>query len=86
MIKPIRSNILFKPFMVDGVTDGGILLPFKQESDKGEIVEVGNGTALKPMRLKKGDICFRVHKWGLPIQENGTTYYIMDEGAIIALT
>lgn len=83
MIKPIKSNILFKPFMRKGATKGGILIPFEDEMDKGEIVAVGKGTKIKPMRLKSGMIGFRVHHWGEPVFDGEEKYYIMDESAII---
>lgn len=85
MIKPIRNNIVFKPFFTDGFTEGGIMLPFKTESDKGEIVAVGNGTTTRSMKRKVGEIVMRVHIWGEPFELNGETYYLMDESAIIAL-
>lgn len=85
-MQPIRNQILFKPFMVNEKTEGGILVPdsFRTESDKGEIVAVGRGTKKHPMRLKKGQIGFRVHKWGTLIKENGESFYLMEDSAILA--
>lgn len=85
-MKPIKNQILFKPFLMDEKTEGGIIVPesYRAESDKGEIVEVGEGTKLRPMRLKKGDIGFRVHKWGTEVKKDGESYYLMDENAILA--
>lgn len=85
MIKPIKSNILFKPFIQKGETKSGILIPFENEMDKGEIVAVGKGTKIKPMRLNADTIGYRVHAWGEPIFEKDEKYYLMDETAIIAL-
>lgn len=87
MIKPIRNNILFKPFKGDEVTSGGIIIPenVRGESNKGMIVAVGNGTKNFPMKLKPNTIGFRVKDWGEPIEENGERYYIMDDKAVIAL-
>ena len=87
MIRPIRNNILVKPLPKTTQTSGGIFLPesFMEDSDKVEVVEVGAGTTKKPMKLKKGDIGFRVHKWGTPVEENGVTYYMMEQDAILAL-
>jgi len=87
MVKPIKNKILFKPFLIDDKTEGGIIVPdsFRSESDKGVIVSVGNGTKIKPMKLKEGSIAFRVHGWGELIYENGEKYYMMEDSAIIAL-
>lgn len=86
-MRPIKNQIVFKPFLMEEKTEGGLFVPesFKGESDKGEIVEVGVGTKARPMRLKKGDIGFRVHGWGTRIEKNGEIVYLMDENAIIAL-
>ncbi len=87
MIQPIRNNVLVKAFEADYESKGGILMPdsFKQESNKVEIIAVGNGLKNKPMLLKKGDIGFRVKEWGTPIEENGILYYLMEQDSIIAL-
>lgn len=87
MLKPIRNNILFKPFLGDEISEGGIIVPdsVRGESDKGVIVSVGNGTINKPMELKEGQIGFRVHKWGNEVILNGEKYYLMEDSAIIAL-
>lgn len=80
---PIRKNILFKPFMGDAVSEGGILVPdaYRKESDRGEIVAVGNLVT----KVKAGDVGHRVKAWGTEILIDGTKHYIMDESAIIAL-
>lgn len=85
-MQPIRNQILFKPFLNEEKTEGGLFVPesFRGESDKGEIVAVGKGTKGHPMRLKKGDIAFRVHKWGTEIKENGESLYLMEDSAILA--
>jgi len=84
---PIKNQILFKPFMVEEKTEGGIFVPdsFRAESDKGEIVAVGKGTKKNPMYLKKGDIGFRVHKWGTQVKINDESFYLMEDSAILAL-
>jgi len=86
MIQPIRNNVLVKPLKADAVSKGGIVLSEAhiKDSNKGEIVAVGNGIAGKPMKLKVGDIGYRVMDWGTPIEENGQRFYIMDATAIIA--
>lgn len=82
MIKPIKKNVLFKPLEGDSQTTGGIIVPdsFKQESNKGVVVEVG----CMVTKVKKGEHAFRVKGWGQPIDIDGCRYYIFDENAIIA--
>lgn len=84
MVQPIKNNILVKPF-TKTQTESGIVLPFPQETDKVEVIAVGDGTAKKPMKLKSGDIGYRVHEWGTPIIENNETYYLMDAQAILTI-
>ena len=85
-MKPILNQILFKPFLEEEKTEGGIFVPdsFRKESDKGTVIEVGEGSKNRPMYLKKGDVVFRVHKWGTEIEENGEKLYLMDDSAILA--
>lgn len=85
-MKPIGNQILFKPFLQEEKSQGGIFVPdsFRAESDKGEIVEVGRGTKNHLMYLKKGDIGFRVHKWGILVEINGENFYLMEDSAILA--
>lgn len=86
-MKPIKENILVKPFESDDVSDGGILVPgsFKKPSNKVLVVEVGQGTKKKPMNLKPGDIGYRVKDWGLEVLISGELHYIMNQDAIIAI-
>lgn len=81
------DNILFKPFPPLEKTEGGLFVPdsCKEENNKGTIVAVGRGTVKKPMRLKVGDVGFRVKEWGEPLQKDGETFYIMSQDAILAL-
>lgn len=87
MIKPIRNQVLVKCFKGEEKSQGGIFVPeaFRKESNKVQIIEVGNGTPKRPMKLKKGEIAYRVKDWGEPIEENGERFYLMDDKAIIAL-
>jgi chaperonin GroES len=86
MIKPVRNNVLVKPFKGSNISEGGIVVPdhLVKDSNKCEIIAVGTGTPNKPMTLKVGQIAFRVKDWGTPIEEDGVTYYLMDSSAIIA--
>ena len=87
MVKPIKNNILFKPFLIEEKTEGGIIVPdsFRGESDKGVIVAVGKGSKIKPMKLKENTIAYRVSGWGELIIDNGEKYYLMEDSAILAL-
>lgn len=87
MVKPIKNNILFKPFLIEEKTEGGIIVPdsFRGESDKGVIVAVGKGSKIKPMKLKENMIAYRVSGWGELIIDNGEKYYLMEDSAILAL-
>jgi chaperonin GroES len=87
MIQPIRNNVLVKCFEVSNISDGGILVPdsFKKDSNKVRIIAVGDGTKKRPMKLKSGDIAYRVRDWGTEVTDNGEKYFIMDDQAIIAL-
>ena len=86
MIKPIRNNVLVKPCPPDEMSTGGIIIAdsFKEDSNKGIIKAVGNGTKNKPMKLKPGMTAFRVKDWGTPVEENGERFYLMDQEAILA--
>jgi chaperonin GroES len=85
-MKPIKNQILFKPFLVNEKTEGGLFVPesFRTDSDRGEIVAVGKGTKDNPMKLKKGAIAYRVHNWGTLIQDKGENFYLMEDSAILA--
>lgn len=87
MIQPIRNNVLVKVFKESEKTEGGLFVPeaYRGDTDKVEVVAVGNGTKNKPMKRKVGEIGYRVHKWGMPICENGETYHLMEDTAIISL-
>lgn len=87
-MQPVRTQILFKPFPPDTMSTGGIYIPdsVQQVNNKGTIVAVGRGTKEKPMKLKQGDVGFRVKDWGCEVMVDGELHYIMDMDAIIALT
>lgn len=87
MIKPIRNNVLVKCLEKNDKTEAGLLLPtaLMPDSNRVEVIDVGVGTPNKPMRLKAGDIGYRVKDWGQEIEGDGQKYYLMDSSAIIAL-
>lgn len=86
MIKPIRNQVLVKAFKEDEVSAAGIIVPesYRKHGCRVEIIDVGNGTKNRPMKLKKGEIGFRVKDWGVPVEDNGELYYLMDDKAILA--
>lgn len=86
MIKPIRNNVLVKPFLKDETSKGGIIVPdsFRRESEKCLIVAVGEGTSKTPMQFQEGEVVFRVKEWGVPVIENGEQFYIMEQSSILA--
>lgn len=87
-MKPHLHNILVKPFLADEISDGGILVPesARKISNKVLIVEVGNGTAEKPMRRKKGETAYRVKDWGEEIIIGGELHYLMHQDSILAVS
>lgn len=86
-MKPIRNQILLKPFMQEEQTEHGLFVPesYRKHSDKGQILAVGSGTKERPMRLKPGQIVYRVHDWGTPVEKDGDLLYLMDDTAILAI-
>ena len=87
MIQPILQNVLVKPFPPNETTAGGLFVPdsVKKPSNKVTVVAVGNGSKKRPMKLKVGDIGYRVKEWGNPIELDGELYFMMEQEAIIAL-
>jgi co-chaperonin GroES (HSP10) len=87
MIKPIRNNVLVKPFLTNEKTESGIFIPesCRTATDRVEIIAVGDGTKEKKMHLKPGQIGYRVKDWGTPVKDGDTTYYLMEASAILCL-
>jgi co-chaperonin GroES (HSP10) len=87
MIKPINNKVLVRAFKGDSISTGGIFVPDNCVKDgcRVEVVAVGNGSTSRPMKLKPKDIGYRVQEWGVPIQDNGEMFYLMEDSAIIAL-
>jgi chaperonin GroES len=83
---PVKNQILFKPFPPDIMSEGGIFVPesAREESNRGLIVAVGNGSSHKKMTLKPGQVAYRVKAWGTPVEINGEMHYLMEDAAIIA--
>lgn len=85
-MKPVRNNVLIKPFPPDEISEGGIFVPIsaRKENNRATVVAVGNGTAEKKMKLRVGQIVHRVKDWGTPVDIEGERHYILDQAAIIA--
>lgn len=86
-MKPIKNNVLVKPFKEDEITESGLFIPESARgfSNKGLIVAVGDGTKDKPMTLKEGQVGYRVKDWGIEVLVDGELHYLMNQDAIIAL-
>lgn len=85
-MKPIRNQILIKPFPADEISEGGIYVPesARKESNRVSIVAVGNGTRENPMRLKPGQVAYRIKEWGVPVDIEGERHYLLEDAAILA--
>ena len=85
-MRPIRDNVLIKPFASQEKSDGGIIVPIELQppSNKGVVVETGIGIKDKPMRFKKGDTVYRVKSWGQEVIIDGELHFLMSQDALIA--
>jgi len=87
MIQPVLNNVLVKPFPPNEKTESGLFVPdtVKKPSNKVTVVAVGGGSAKRPMKLKAGDIGYRVKECGQEVIVDGELHFIMNQEAIIAL-
>ena len=85
-MQPIRNYILVKPFPPHEISEGGIFVPesARKESNKVNVIAVGRGTKERPMRLKAGQVAYRIKEWGTPIDLEGERHYILEDAAILA--
>ena len=85
-MKPVRNNVLVKPFPPSEQSEGGIFVPLsvRKDNNRGTVVAVGNGTKDRPMQFKRGQIVYRVFEWGTPIEIQGEKHFLMDDSAILA--
>lgn len=86
-MQPIGQKILVRPLESDSISEGGIIVPdsCKKDSNKVEIVAVGNGSKDKPMYRKVGDIGYRVKDHGTEVIIKGVKHFLLDQSWIIAL-
>jgi chaperonin GroES len=85
-MQPIRNQVLIKPFPPDEISEGGIFVPesARKESNKVTIIAVGRGSREKAMKLKPGQVAYRIKDWGMPVDIKGERYYLLEDAAILA--
>lgn len=85
-MRPIRTQVLLKPFPSETDTTGGIFVPesCRERNNKMEVVQVGEGTKKNPMKRSVGDVVFTVQGHGQPVEINNEIYYLMDQKTILA--
>jgi len=85
-VRPIRDQVLIKPFPPEEMSTGGIFVAasYAEENNKAWVVAVGNGISKKPMRFEPGMIVHRVKNWGTPIEIDGVIHYLMEDTTLLA--
>lgn len=83
---PIKDNVLVKPFKSDEISSGGIIVSeaHREISNKVEVIAVGNGTKLLPMKWKAGDVAFRIKDCGDEVIIKGEKYFLVKSNWLIA--
>jgi len=91
-IRPLADKVLIQRLDAESVTSGGIVLPesAKEKPQRGKIVSVGEGKALKDgtcikVQVKKGEEVLFSSYSGTEIKIGGKEYMIMDESEIMAI-
>jgi chaperonin GroES len=91
-IRPLADKVLVQRLDAESVTSGGIVLPesAKEKPQRGKIVSVGEGKALKDgtvikVQVKKGEEVLFSSYSGTEIKIDGKEYMIMDESEIMAI-
>jgi co-chaperonin GroES (HSP10) len=85
-INPIKDFILVKPFMAEGVTEGGLFLPenYIERSCKAKVISTGRGTAKIKMEAKKDDVIFHIKGAGEAIILNNELHFLIRHNDILA--
>jgi chaperonin GroES len=85
-MQPIRNQVLIKSFPPDEISEGGIFVPesARKESNKVTIIAVGRGSREKKMKLKPGQVAYRIKDWGTPVDVEGERHYLLEDAAILA--
>ena len=86
-IRPLADRVLIKPAAAEEKTLGVIIIPdsAKENSLKGEIVAVGNGTKDEEMVVKVGDNVLYGKYAGTEIELDGEKYLIMRQADVLAI-
>jgi chaperonin GroES len=91
-IRPLADKVLVQRLDAESVTSGGIVLPesAKEKPQRGKIVSVGEGKALKDgtvikVQVKKGEEVLFSSYSGTEIKIDDKEYMIMDESEIMAI-
>jgi co-chaperonin GroES (HSP10) len=85
-INPIKDFILVKPFMAEGVTEGGLFIPenYRERSCKAKVISTGKGTAKIKMEAKKDDVIFHIKGAGEAILLNDELHFLIRHNDILA--
>ena len=85
-MKPIRDFVLVKPFMAEGVTEGGWFIPenYRERSCKAQVISTGRGTAKIKMEAKKDDVIFHIKGAGEAILLNNELHFLIRHNDILA--
>ncbi len=80
-MKPVKKQILFKPFPPKETTESGLFIPdsVKTVNNKGTIVDIGNEVT----KVAIGEVGFRVKGWGQEVLVNNEQHFLMEESAIL---
>jgi chaperonin GroES len=86
MIKPIGDWVLLKSQPSDEMSEGGIIVPdsVKKDSNRMTIIAVGEGSENNPMQFKPMTTAFRVKDWGVKVEYESESYYMMRQQDILA--
>ena len=91
-LKPLYDRVVVKPIEAEELSAGGIVIPdnAKEKPTKGEVVAIGEGTALdngslRAPKVKVGDKVIYGQYAGSSYKLEGTEYKIVKEDDILAI-
>ena len=86
-IKPLGEKVLIKPMEQESKTKSGIIIPdtAKEKSQKGKILEVGQGKLAQDGEIKKGDKVLYKEYAGEEVRVEGENLIIASESDILAV-
>ncbi|MCK5080549.1 MAG: co-chaperone GroES [Candidatus Moranbacteria bacterium] len=86
-ILPLGKNILIKPAEADKMTESGIILPDKSESEKsqqGKVISVGDSKKIDS-KLKSGaQVIFEKYE-GSEVEIDGSKFIIIESKKVLAI-